>query len=99
MFTYFCQPHESLGMKGAVLVGDDYPTKTVQVTPSGGDGGAGSDGGNGGGDGGGDAGTPEPSAGNRVAANTLLAMLGLGFLSPVIFAILLRWRRPSGPAE
>jgi len=26
MYTYFCGPHESLGMKGAVAVGDDVPT-------------------------------------------------------------------------
>ena len=89
VFTYYCDPHKALGMKAAVVVGDDYPTKTVEVTPSGGDGGDGGDGG----------GTPEPNAGNQTAANTLLLMLGLGFLSPVIFAILLRWRRPSESAE
>jgi len=89
VFTYFCDPHKALGMKAAVVVGDEYPTKTVEITPSGGDGGEGGDGG----------GTPEPNAGNQTAANTLLVMLGLGFLSPVLFAILLRWRRPSSNGE
>lgn len=26
IYTYFCQPHLSLGMKGAIAVGDDVPT-------------------------------------------------------------------------
>ncbi len=97
MTTYYCQPHKSLGMKGAVLVGDDYPTRTVEVTPSGGEGAAGGGEGGPGGDGG-DAGSTEPSAANETAANTLLAMLGLGFLSPVVFALLVRWQRPKGPS-
>ncbi|PSP95209.1 halocyanin domain-containing protein, partial [Halobacteriales archaeon QS_4_62_28] len=25
-YKYYCAPHESLGMKGAVVVGSDYPT-------------------------------------------------------------------------
>ena len=40
IFTYVCEPHEGLGMKGAVVVGTDYPTKS----PSGGGGGGGSEG-------------------------------------------------------
>jgi halocyanin-like protein len=26
IYKYYCQPHKSLGMKGAVVVGSDYPT-------------------------------------------------------------------------
>ncbi|MFB6309428.1 MAG: halocyanin domain-containing protein [Haloarculaceae archaeon] len=26
IYKYYCAPHQSLGMKGAVVVGDDYPT-------------------------------------------------------------------------
>ncbi|MFB6139541.1 MAG: plastocyanin/azurin family copper-binding protein [Halosimplex sp.] len=29
MYTYYCQPHESLGMKGAVAVGGDVETEQV----------------------------------------------------------------------
>ena len=29
MYTYFCQPHESLGMKGAIAVGPDVETEQV----------------------------------------------------------------------
>ncbi|MFB6139552.1 MAG: plastocyanin/azurin family copper-binding protein [Halosimplex sp.] len=29
MYTYYCQPHESLGMKGAVAVGGDVETKST----------------------------------------------------------------------
>ncbi|PSQ57584.1 MAG: halocyanin domain-containing protein, partial [Halobacteriales archaeon SW_9_67_25] len=27
LFNYFCQPHKSVGMKGSVVVGSDFPTK------------------------------------------------------------------------
>ncbi len=36
IYTYVCVPHESLGMKGAVVVGSDYPT----VSSGGGGGGS-----------------------------------------------------------
>ncbi|MBX0287434.1 halocyanin domain-containing protein [Halomicroarcula sp. F28] len=26
IYNYFCAPHQSLGMKGSIIVGDDYPT-------------------------------------------------------------------------
>jgi len=39
IYPYVCVPHESLGMKGAIVVGTDYPTKS-----SGGGGGSGSSG-------------------------------------------------------
>ncbi|AJF27431.1 halocyanin [Haloarcula sp. CBA1115] len=39
IYPYVCVPHESLGMKGAVVVGTDYPAKS-----SGGGGGSGSSG-------------------------------------------------------
>ncbi|WP_336002541.1 halocyanin domain-containing protein [Halorientalis halophila] len=35
VFNYHCVPHESSGMKGAIVVGDDYPT--VQVEAGGGE--------------------------------------------------------------
>ncbi|MFB6201174.1 MAG: halocyanin domain-containing protein [Halorhabdus sp.] len=33
--TYYCDPHRSVGMKGAVVVGDDYPTVEVSSGSSG----------------------------------------------------------------
>jgi halocyanin-like protein len=29
MYTYYCQPHEALGMKGAIAVGDSVETETI----------------------------------------------------------------------
>ncbi|MFB6297553.1 MAG: halocyanin domain-containing protein [Salinirussus sp.] len=29
IYNYYCRPHKSLGMKGAVVVGTDYPTKST----------------------------------------------------------------------
>ncbi|MFB6074398.1 MAG: halocyanin domain-containing protein [Haloarculaceae archaeon] len=42
IYKYYCQPHKPLGMKGAIVVGTDYPTTS-------GGGGGGSNGGGGGG--------------------------------------------------
>jgi halocyanin-like protein len=58
IFKYYCQPHKVLGMKGAVVVGSDYPTTDGGDGSGGGGGDGGDGGGNGGGDGGG-GGTPE----------------------------------------
>jgi len=41
IYKYYCVPHEGLGMKGAIVVGSDYPT---QDTGGGGGGGGGSSG-------------------------------------------------------
>ncbi|PHQ39042.1 halocyanin [Halorubrum persicum] len=88
-FNYLCEPHEAVGMKGAVAVGsvdDDL------VTP-GGDGGDGSDGGDGrdGGDGGDGSGGDSESAGRDLSANDIGALaLGFGFagalLVPLFYA-------------
>ncbi|MEF8776170.1 MAG: halocyanin domain-containing protein [Haloarculaceae archaeon] len=88
VYRYYCDPHKALGMKGAIVVGDDYPTRIIEIEPA-----------DGGDEGEGEMDTPGETAGDPMAAETLLAMLGLGFLSPVIFAILLRWRRPNNPVE
>ncbi|MFB6224450.1 MAG: halocyanin domain-containing protein [Haloarcula sp.] len=29
IYKYVCVPHEGLGMKGAIVVGEDYPTQTI----------------------------------------------------------------------
>jgi len=26
IYNYLCRPHQGLGMKGSIIVGDDYPT-------------------------------------------------------------------------
>ncbi|MEZ3116949.1 plastocyanin/azurin family copper-binding protein [Halobaculum sp. MBLA0147] len=36
VYTYFCQPHKGLGMKGAIAVGDDVPTVEVESESGGG---------------------------------------------------------------
>jgi halocyanin-like protein len=60
VYTYFCAPHKALNMKGAIVVGDEYPTTTGPFPGTGGGGtttGGGTtesgDGGGGGGGGGG----------------------------------------------
>lgn len=101
---YYCQPHESLGMKGAVVVGSTEGDTTVsgaesvpggasQETPSGGDG----DNGEGNGEGNGE--EPEPS-GPTFDTDTL-ALFGvavvIAVLSPFFFLLfLMRNYRPGG---
>ncbi|WP_246987682.1 halocyanin domain-containing protein [Halorientalis marina] len=63
VYNYFCTPHKALGMKGAIVVGDDYPTTTGPFPGVGGGGGtttmgSGTESGGGGG-GGGAAGQPD----------------------------------------
>ena len=72
--TYQCDPHVSLGMKGAVAVGDEVPTAG---------GGGGGDGEGGGGEGGGGGGlfVPDSAKTIGVAATTaMVATLGLAFV-------------------
>jgi halocyanin-like protein len=63
VYNYFCTPHKALGMKGAIVVGDDYPTTTGPFPGVGGGGGTTTMGGGtesgGGGGGGGAAGQPD----------------------------------------
>lgn len=81
VYTYYCDPHKASGMKGAIVVGDDFPAQ-------------GGDGGGGGGDGG-SGGDGEESAANDLALQTLGAMLVLGLLSPILFLVIAR-RRMGG---
>ena len=37
IYNYVCEPHESLGMKGSVVVGTDYPTASAGGAGGGGD--------------------------------------------------------------
>jgi halocyanin-like protein len=105
---YYCRPHQTLGMKGVVVVGTDTEATGALPTPTGegqtggsdsgdpggggdemgesGSGGAGGEGDDGGGSSG------PPTAANQTAMQTLLAMLVLGFLSPVVFALFMRYR-------
>ena len=69
-------------MKGAIVVGDDFPT---QGGGSGGDGGSG-EGGDGQSGGGG------AGAANQLALGTLAVMLILGLLSPILFLFIARRR-------
>jgi halocyanin-like protein len=38
IYHYYCQPHKGLGMLGAIAVGDDVPTTSVETESSGGGG-------------------------------------------------------------
>jgi halocyanin-like protein len=75
VYKYYCSPHESVGMKGAVLVGD--------AQPSGGGGNASAAGGPE--SAGGDSGDGAISTGLAMLGGALLA----AFLSPIAFAALL----------
>jgi halocyanin-like protein len=82
---YYCNPHQGLGMKGVVVVGD---------LPDAGGSDGGGEGGGGGGEGGGDGGDSGPSnSANDTALQTLAAMLVLGVLSPLLFLAVLRRRQ------
>jgi len=96
---YYCTPHRGLGMKGVVVVGTDTEATGSLPTPDdSGQGGDGSDGagggdgeGEGGSEGGGDAGGDGLGPGDT-ALRTFAAMVVLGALSPLLFALFLRSR-------
>jgi len=69
IYKYYCAPHESLGMKGAVVVGSDYPTA-----------GSGGEGGGGGGSGG-VPDVPESVKSLGIASSVVMsATLGLAYV-------------------
>jgi halocyanin-like protein len=80
---YYCTPHQGVGMKGVVVVGD--------LPDAGGSDGGGGEGGGGEGGGGGDSGSSNSA--NETALQTFLAMLVLGVLSPLLFLVVLRRRQ------
>ena len=81
LYKYVCVPHEALGMKGAVVVGDDYPS-----TGGGGDGG--------GGDGGGAPVTRPPGATTGLAI--FAAILFGALASPILIGWRLNQEVPVG---
>jgi len=88
VYRYFCTPHRSLGMKGAVVVGDVEVDDEAAMSGGDGDGGGGnesSEGGSGGGGGGG--------GGDSNALTLLGASMVAAFLSPIAFAVFLFTRR------
>jgi halocyanin-like protein len=106
IYKYYCQPHLSLGMKGAVVVGGSGGISPEEAGLAGGDGG------DGGGDEGGAAGGGEgEAAGPNVqpleSQGGVMAMVIAGivaFLSPIAFALLVLLRgeddeRPTGQEE
>ena len=69
IYKYYCAPHKSLGMKGAVVVGSDYPTA-----------GSGGEGGGGGGSGG-VPDVPESVKSLGIASSVVMsATLGLAYV-------------------
>ena len=95
IYKYYCQPHKTLGMKAAIVVGSDYPTTSGGGNAGGGESGGESGSGESGGgqSGGGDGGSGQERPGTTpTAAYTLIGMLALGFLSPLVFALLFRRR-------
>lgn len=89
---YVCTPHEALGMKGAIAVGDVIDDAELI---SGDTGGAGGDGGDSGESGGGDAdSTDGGTAGTALPISTGALIGGAGviaLLSPALFAIVLKF--------
>jgi len=74
IYKYYCVPHEALGMKGAIVVGSDYPTASSG-------GGGGGDGGDGGGGGSGGPQLPESVKSLGVATSVVMtATLGLAYV-------------------
>jgi halocyanin-like protein len=81
---YFCLPHQGLGMKGVVAVGDTSEG-TLESPPE--DSGEQSTSG----------GQENDSAVTPLATMTLLGMLVLGFLSPIAFLLIARRRMGQQP--
>jgi len=88
-YTYYCAPHQSLGMLGAVVVGGSGGLDSSQVdqplleASGGGDSGGG---GSGGESGGGSEGSGTPISFENA---TFVTILALGLLSPVFFGVFL----------
>ncbi|QCC46454.1 halocyanin domain-containing protein [Halobellus limi] len=97
-YKYYCDPHRSLGMLGAVVVGGsgglDSSAVEQPLLEAGGEGGNGGSGGGGGSDGGSDGSGAPVSFEN----GTLVATLALGLLSPIFFGLFLLLQG-TDPAE
>ncbi|WP_121823445.1 halocyanin domain-containing protein [Halostella salina] len=94
VYLYFCTPHQSLGMKGAVVVGD-VEVDEEAAGSGGGNGGSGDGGGGGSGD---ESGSGGSGSGGGSNAMTLLgASLVAAFLSPIAFALFLFTRNRDQP--
>lgn len=93
IFTYVCTPHEALGMKGAIAVGDVIDEGELVGGDAGGGGGdGGSDGSDGSGDG--DSASDGATGGTEFPISTGALIGGAGaiaLLSPALFAIVLKF--------
>lgn len=90
VYLYFCTPHRSLGMKGAVVVGDVEVDDEAAASGGGsGEGGGGEGGSGGAGDDGSGSTGGDDSNGMMLLGGSMLA----AFLSPVAFAVFLFTRR------
>ncbi len=95
IFQYVCTPHEALGMKGAIAVGDVIDDGELISGDTGGAGGDGGDGGDGGGSDSGDGDSADSgTAGTSFPISTGALIGGAGviaLLSPALFAIVLKF--------
>ena len=108
---YYCTPHQALGMKGVVVVGDvDTGAEVVSGGgggESGGGGGGGESGGSGGGGesggesggGGGESGGNGGSAASQVMSLAVGGSLVAAFLSPIVFGLILMLRNVGGAPD
>ncbi|TQQ79790.1 halocyanin domain-containing protein [Halonotius terrestris] len=96
IFRYVCTPHQALGMVGAVAVGD-----AVEATAGGGGGGGSESGGAESGGGGSESSSGGSGGGDNWFVSggalstqgfltTVIGVIGLGLLSPVLFALVLK---------
>ncbi|MFD1634958.1 halocyanin domain-containing protein [Haloplanus ruber] len=109
---YYCTPHQALGMKGVVVVGD-VDTGAEVVSGGGGEsggGGGGESGGSGGGEGGGGSGGESGGGGGENGGNggstaSQVMSLAVGgslvaaFLSPIVFGLILMLRNVGGAPD
>ncbi|NHN49851.1 halocyanin domain-containing protein [Halostella sp. JP-L12] len=103
VYLYACTPHQSLGMKGAVVVGDVEVDDEAAGGGGGGDGGGGEGGDGEGGEGGGEesdygGGGPGIDAGDFDSTLVGASMVA-AFVSPLLFAIFLFTRRRGSESE
>lgn len=94
IFRYYCRPHQTLGMVGAVAVGDVVETTAAEgaeESSGGSENGSGESGGGSENGSGGDSGTPVGPLSTEGIVSVFGGVLALGLLSPLLFALVMKF--------
>lgn len=94
-FKYACEPHMAMGMKGAVVVGGSGGKDPSQLEQSG----SGGSGGSGGGSDGGSGGNGMSEGAMQFGMASMASTIVIGLLSPVLFAVVLFFKKEDGDLD